>query len=533
MSDRLKQEGLGGKDLKRGLDMLNGMMGRGISNVDSDKAMYSAWNALAAFSWSVEQLNESTMMVTAQRFDELAARARKFLEEHEGDPDVFLPDGTLRDDFKFSDHKNELGYKEVSMFGVTLQFGGKAFDYYNDEVLRGFVGTRLEDIAFESLKKPRGDRPYTTEQYRMMMSKVLADTAGEASLLTRTAKKGPFEKLMMPLIGWSMHRQGIFAGLFKDKDGQVTVDTVATGIMILSGMLLPATMAFSAFRDWYDEHVMGKKSRLKPLTGDDWMVNIIERFTREGTMGLQGELLNLVANTAAGGGGDVRTLSVDQRVFLLNSIRKTLNTIGTWRNQGFTATYATTWRPFITAFGGTGALQWMQLTGEQLGWDNPEFRYNARGNARNWLISSGHLLGKEVRAFSGSSVSTPITPHVTNMMIAAASNDMGDFQQSWQAAIKAAMKHKNVDRIEAEQMVRNSYSSRHPLKNLFRTALTEREARWLISQMPEGGQRDVNEMITLTNQFGQSIGVKPYHGKKQEKSKRVSLASAYGYVDFF
>jgi hypothetical protein len=533
MSDSMKKEGLGGKDLKRGLDILNSMMGRGISNVSTDKAQYSAFNALAAFSWSVEQLNESTMMVTAMRFDELAARGVKFLREHEGDTDIFLPDGTLRDDFKFSDHKNALGYSEVSIGGVTLQFGGKAFDYYNDEVLRGFVGTRLEDIAFNNLNKKDGSNPYTTEQYRMIMSKVLADTAGEASLLTRTASKGPLEKFMLPLLGWSIHRQGIFASMFKDKDGQVTVDTVATGVMILSGMLLPATMAFSAFRDWYDEYVMGKKSRLKPMTGDDWVVNVIERFTREGTMGLQGEVLNLVANTAAGGGGDIRTLSIDQRVFVINSFRTMLNAIGTWRNQDFTATYPTVWRPFISAIGGTGALQWMQLTGHHLGWDNLETKYNARGNARNWLMSAGHMLGKEVRPFSGSAISNAVTPHVTNMLIGAASNNRGDFDEAWEKAVKAAMKLKKIDAIDAQAFVRNSYSSRHPLKNLFRTALTTSEARWLIQQIPSNGRQDVNEMITLTNQFGQSKGIKPYFGKKEPKKSRVNVSSAYGFTDIF
>jgi len=474
MNKFFKTQGLGGRDLDRALTMVNSMFTRGLSNVDADKAMYSSFNPLAAFSWIIEQLNESTMMVAAQRMDELAARAVKFLRDHQGDPTVF-ENGNLRDDFTFDDHKSELGYKTIGWGDLEIQLGAKAYDYYAHNILRRHVGTTLEQVALRALKQKKGERPFTIEEYRGIMSRVVADTAGEASGLTRATKKGTFQKFGMPLLGWSVHRGGQWATMFKDKDMQITLNSFLTGMLINSMALLPAVMAYSLWRDWYDDYIMGKKSRLKPLTADDWVINVIERYTREGAMGLPGELVNLIANTAAGGGGDVRTLSLDQRIFVANSIRSILNTIGTLAKQDFTATYPTFYRPLISAIGGNGALQWMQLTGNALGWDNAETRLQSRANARNWLLSTGHVLGKELRAFSGTAVSTPVTPHVTNMFMAAAANDRGDFDEAHERAVKAAMKFKKIDAKEAREFVKRSFSSRHPLKNLFRTTITEGE----------------------------------------------------------
>jgi hypothetical protein len=525
----LQSKGFGKDKIRKAMRIINGSFTKGFSRVDRDKALFEVFNPWSPFSFVVKQLNRSVVIAGAKRFNDLAYEAKKYLERAaaRNDTDVFIdgdPKKGLRDDFKFSNVKKELGYgATIEIKGVELfNQQGIAFDYYTTEVLERRVGTTLEQVAYDNLINKEGRHPdpvtgkplpYTLEQYRMITSVLAGDITGDANqLTTRTAKSGFAEKLGLPLLGWPINRAQDFAKQFKDKDHQMSYQSVANGVVLTGTALLPTVLAFSLFRDWFDEVVMGKKSSLKPLSPDTWFVNTVERFTREGTMGIGGEAVNLLVNTTAGG-GDIRTLSFDQRIFLASSFRNIVTTIGNLGHQDGAITYSSAVRPLLQNLGGNGALQFMQMTGTHLGWDNPEVRHNARANMINWLRAGGYRYQMEPTTFTGSVTPAAYTPYVTDMMQAAFINDVARFNKARRKAIQATMKAKNQTAQEAADTVARSFNRRHPLKTAWRTAPTSQEVNKVINNLPERGAQDVREGLQLFNKFNTLLGNQPYVGK--------------------
>jgi hypothetical protein len=526
----LQSKGFGRDKIKKGMRIINGTFTKGISRVDRDKALFEVFNPWSPFSFIVKQLNRSVIISGAKRFNEMANSATKYLERAaaRSDTDVFIdgdPKKGLRDDFKFDNVRKEIGFGAlIEIKGVeVINQQGVAFDYYTKGVLEGKVGTTLEQVAFDNFIEAEGRHtdsvsgkalPYTLEQYRMITSVLAGDITGDANqLTTRTAKSGFAEKLGLPLLGWPINRAQDFAQQFKDPNHQMSYQSVATGLVLTGTALLPAVLAFSLFRDWFDEVVMGKKSGLKPLSPDTWFINTVERFTREGTMGIAGEAVNLLVNTTAGGGGDVRTLSFDQRIFLASSFRQIITTIGNLGHQQGAVTYSTVARPLMQNLGGNGALQWMQLIGTHTGWDNPEVRHNSRANVINWLRAGGYRFDLEPTSFTGGVKPAAYTPFVTQMQQAAFSNDVAGFNSARRDAIKAAMKSREETAQEAAETIARSFSRRHPLRTAWSAAATTKDVTRVLNSLPPRGGEAAREGLQLYNKFNTLVGQKPYMGK--------------------
>src|SRR5690625_8011385 len=80
---------------------------------------------------------------------------------------------------------------------------------------------------------------------------------------------------------------------------------------------------------------------------------------------------------------------------------------------------------------GSGPMQAMQMTNTMLGHPpipglRAESGVTQRINVQNWLRSTGRNLGMEVRTGGGFARPTRVTPHVTNMQLAAFRDDRSE-----------------------------------------------------------------------------------------------------------
>jgi hypothetical protein len=240
--------------------------------------------------------------------------------------------------------------------------------------------------------------------------------------------------------------------------------------------------------------------------GDPFFV-LLDRLDRVGTFGIAGEAANTLVNM-----NNARQLGIDNRIFFVNSALSAQRAFGTWVRQG-DATYATVGRPFMMALGFGGALQNFQVANNLLGLDNFESRYVARTNVNNILRSVGKQLRLDVRMFlGGGALPNAMKPWVVEMVLASFANDGGAFMSAYQRALEAA---RAMGKEDPEKSVKSSFTMYHPLRYNYRTPPTEDEYQ-MILRAAEGGKQAVIEAITLLNNFGESIGVKPYMGKKPE-----------------
>ena len=496
----------------------NNLMRRGFSKAKAEEAIYTSAKPHNPFSWLMGALNKSPMMAFRSEFDRLAARAIDYAA-------VKMPEGGDLTKLKF-DHET-LGYRGTFGFGGDIEFGKL------NAILEEKVGTTLADVVARHRANPNA-RPFTDFQYQIISSVGIDVLASEANVFTTRSpqmhtKMGRF---IFPLIGWSLQQPHVAAKAFKGADGEFTKRTMTAGIMTMGFGLVPAVMMMAVFEDWFDENVMGKKRNLRPLTGAgplDTANAVLERVTRNGMLGMPMEFLNLAVNI--GGEGDMRTASLDQRVFMMNSIRGAIQLVGNVSHQRG-ITWESGGRQLAQTAGLNGFLQQLDMFSTLLDADNMESRAVARINAGNYIKVGGRMIGLETRPFSGSVTPTPLTPWITKMQVSAQANDGEAFRRAYQRALEAARVH--LDKTgprEAEDYVAQNWSSRHPLKTPFRSPPTPQEYQQLLQAVGETGARDIGEYVNQYNLYGQQIGAKPYVGKasRSQSSTLLSMRNIAGY----
>jgi hypothetical protein len=219
-------------------------------------------------------------------------------------------------------------------------------------------------------------------------------------------------------------------------------------------------------------------------------------------------------------------ISIDDRVIFVSSLiqlQKQLSTIistEAYKDLG-NITYNQNVRPLMQAFGMGSILSNAQVVSNLLGLENAEARTATRINTNNALRAAGRNTGLEVRTFgAGYSRAVPYTPHVTNMILAAMSNQGEQFRESYEKAITAMQAYQNVSRGEAKDRVNRSYAQRHPIKAVFRTTPTQAEYQAALREMSPGLRQDVIDSIANYNKWGATVGVKPYYGKQTKKAEK-------------
>jgi hypothetical protein len=476
---------------------------RGISTAQSETALYSSFKPWAPFSQLIGGLSKAPMVAMRAEYDRMVGAAIKQA-------------GSKGDISKIKWNAKEMGYGQLE------------FEKLNG-ILEYRVGTTLKDLVARHRDNKGQGSPFTDNEYRIISSLGLDLMASEANVFTTRSPQmhSPMGKFIFPLLGWAIHQPHHAAKMFKGADGEVNRRTVTAGAMTLAFGLVPAVMAMSMFEDWFDEEIMGKKRNLRPLTGDGvkgGSLAVLERVTRNGMLGMPMELVNL--GVSGVGGGDMRTASLDQRVFLVNSIRSAVQLAGNvYAQRTITSQDLIRTGQLV---GGNGILQQIDMFSNLLDMDHAVSRRRDRINASNYLKVGGRMVGLEMRGFSGGFRPTPITPHVSQMQLASLANDPQAFQDSYRDAIDAAKKHLGkTGPNEAEDYITRSWTSRHPLKGGFKTSPTPEDYQNILSVVGERGSEDIQEMINNYNRFGSMIGATPFAGKvaRGKKSQFASFSS--------
>lgn len=407
-----------------------------------------------------------------------------------------------------------LGYKGQSAF-TFVNF----FDRLKNEVGRDF-----HSLVQEGARGRKGSRDtlLRKETYESLMMFGIREMTTETNIATMPVQvfNNWALKTALPLNGWAIRRATkITDTLQYDADGRRSLQALTQGLLALT-VLAGGGLAVSMLVDLYNEELLKKKRNLRRLNleggPENLALGILEHSTRIGTFGFFGEIFNAAVNVSTGQ-GDNRGVSIDGRVIFVNSLAGLLRSTSSFINQGFEADYANVIRPALFSVGGNGALQYMQLANGLFDFDNQEARATARTNVGNWLRVIGRELGMEVRKLGagGYSTATPVTPHVTRMVLAAYGNNMEDFNRAHREAIKVA---KDAGQDDPAEYVQRSFASRHPLKSIFRFTPSESEYRKILSALPEDGRRDVVEAVNLFNRFSVRLGGTPFDGKEAKKA---------------
>lgn len=293
--------------------------------------------------------------------------------------------------------------------------------------------------------------------------------------------------------------------------------SVADGLKAFFLLAAPATIAGSFAVDWYDKYLLGKKQNLReaPLSTAIPVLGAIlhpaayvERWARYGTAGFPSEILNMAVNYDS-----QKQLSLDSRVVAFNAIESLFNSlIKTPISQEGNLTYASFGRPILQSIGGGGVLQYLQISQNLLGLNNQDAAINARINTSNYLRSAGRELDLPVRILSGASmVPTPITPYLQQMELGALVNNQELFRDAYRSAVKAAREDHPEN---PEKYVADNFAERHPLKKLFKGAVSESDYRKMLLEMGEHGAGQVRAAINSYNRYLTGFfNKKSYYGK--------------------
>lgn len=460
--------------------------------------------AFNLFQWMQVGTNYSITAALMKRYENFAIRGAEFYANNPS---------KIGQELSASD----LGYRDARGFE----------NLKNEALLHGFS---IEGISETALKR-RGTNLDVFDKHTVQSLMFMATTrvAGDSSFTNRPAAflGSKFAKMNSALIGWGFFKSAMVFRMMRDPQGRRTLDSVLKGATTIALGMVPAAVLFSYLLDQYDEELTGKKSSLMEITPDNWGRALLERSVAMGAFGVLGNVpdtvFNLKDGTARFG------LSVDQSLVWLNSVTTLAKTIGAGYQMGIdNLNYSNFYRPIATSLGVGGLLQYAQIanklapdnTIQQLPGLKQEMGMTARTNAGNLLRAAGRSAGLELRAMSGATgVPNSVTPWLTNMALAAYSDDRAWFQESYRGAINAAREKGELD---PEKYVRQSFATRHPLRSIFRATPSMTEYAELIRALPEQGRDDVLEAIRLMNNYGSALGIPPFVGSPGRPSRELT-----------
>lgn len=349
-------------------------------------------------------------------------------------------------------------------------------------------------------------------------------------------QSGPLRPLFI-FLTWPYNAMHRFAKSFVDPEGRIgrtesgkiawvgANSTIMDGLKAFFLLSAPATIAGSFAIDWYDKYLQGKRQNLRdtslltavPIVGavaDP--AAFIERIGRYGSAGFATDIINQVVNYDS-----QRNLSLDNRIVAVNAIGSLLNSlVATPIHQKGNLTYASVGRPLLQSIGGSGVLQYLQIMQNLLGLNTQDAAINSRINTGNYLRAAGRVLDLPVRVMTGpQGVPTPITPYLQQMELGALVNNQDLFREAYRNAVQAA---RAENQPNPEKYVADNFAERHPLKRLFKGAVSETDYRRMLGQMGDYGASQVRGAINsynryLTNWFGR----KGYYGKADSSSQTV------------
>lgn len=412
-------------------------------------------------------------------------------------------------------------------------------------------GVTLDQIvATYNAEKSQGLSGMDAKMVRTAHSMSKNFFSSESGLSTRPtiAQKSGLGRASFSLLGWSIQTgmyfiDGLMGRKITGEKRKKFADRLTSSIAAQKAYmfhLMPLAVLASLLFDEWDEEIEGKKSDRRPLLGapnpTEFGLSVLERVGAMGPFGIVGDLGNSIANIGTG----KPALSFDERVVWAGVLQDWQQLVSTaisteaYKNPS-NLTYNQFLRPAMQSLGLGSVLSNGQVINNLLGLNNAESRTATRINTNNALRGAGRVTGLEVRSFGagGYARSVPYTPHVTNMILSAMSNDGRQFRESYNLAVEQMMKFKDVPRGEAEDRVGRSYAQRHPLKAVFKTTPTSGEYKAMLESMSPDLRQSVEVSLNNFNRWGETIGVKPYRGKGSSKKEgKKKLASGTEALSF-
>lgn len=401
-------------------------------------------------------------------------------------------------------------------------------------------GISIEELA---QRAARGKNPLDDRAIMAVNNISTTLLANEASMVNRPIglTRTKLGQMAGTFVGWGLDQTNRTLKILETPQGRVDVDSVMRGMGVLAITMLPASLAYGALLDEWDELVEKKQNRRAVTEGvKAWP----EAIASVGTFGLVGDAVDYVASMRQGSSGYNDALSLDNRIVFISSVRSLAQGLRNFGQTGLeNATYASNFRPLLQAAGAGGILQNAyvldKITGNAMqdlpvvgGVVQMESGLALRTNIYNYLRAAGREAGLEVRTQQGGSgyTLTPLSPHITNMVVAALQNERGDFQKAYREAIAAAREEGHIDPLKKVQQL---FASRHPYKILFNGTPTVAEVARMRAVMGEKGSAAVSEGLRNYDSYAASLGIAPFQGSTSvsEAQMRRLISNGRGQED--
>lgn len=469
---------------------------------------------LAPFRTIVPMVNKALAQNTVRLVEDYLLKAKQFLDANES---------------AYGDPGHAISPKDMGL---------GPWDRQTFERLRGYLsGWGLDFDAMAREAKRRLDKGETSlvsnDDWLRLNSLSLHEISLEAGLVTTPFKVhgSGFMQLALPLLRWQFARAiQVFPSGRLDAEGQASARALLRMLAGVAFTGLTSGLILSLLVEEYNKRLLGKKQNLRPVLGgdspEDTALALLERTARVGVFGSWGELVNTGINVGTGQGNN-RAFSLDQRIVAANAIYSFLQAGNSLIHQG-EFDYARVGRPMVTALGGSGMLQYAQIVNRAaevnlLG----EGDYIKRLNVRNILRVAGRQLDMDVQpARAGYEAPTPLTPYITRMDFAVYQQNPSDFKRAYREAIEKA---DDLGRPDPVRSVQQAFSSRHPLRTVFRASVTEADYRRILQSLPDDEREDVQDAVKLFNRYGSSIGVSEFNGVERRSPAGTGLPRLSSY----
>lgn len=393
-------------------------------------------------------------------------------------------------------------------------------------------GLTLEEMARAIAQ---GKNPLQNDSTVMAMNNISSTLlANEASMINRPLKltRTKTGRLAGTFVGWSLDQTNRVLRLLETPEGRMTLESLLRGIGVMAITTLPATLAYAALLDDWDELVEKKQNRRRVTDGPEaWT----EAAVSVGTFGLWAEAADYFGSMRQGSSPYSDALSLDNRIVLVSSVRKLAQSVRNLNAVGVeNVNYSNVVYPLLSGLGASGLLQNAYVLDRLMGGalqDAPGFlgqtlqaeaSQAARSNVYNYIREAGRKIGLEPRATAttGAYAITPLTPHITNMVLAALRDDPEAFRAVYERALKVAAK----DNFNPQKKVQQTFADRHPFRMLFVGTPTVQEIALMRDSMSDKGRATMDAALDSYLRYGAQIGARPFVGSRRYSEPQLRRA---------
>jgi hypothetical protein len=478
-----------------------GARAKALARQANGQAVAPTIKPLSPFHWIAESLQISNFITWQRHIEGLVAQGAKYLKDH---PEL-------------ADDKNLKLTRQM----VGGGFGDREFRFLTQRM--NDFGFSLEQLVRSAVKNKGSGKPMLSDEVNKAIQQLtLNEITLESSLTSRmpVLQTNGLGVAMNPFLGWPLQKTYQVLRQLREPNGEATRRAFIGGLAAYAA-ILPLGMAAAWLRNKFDEDVLGRKQNVSDLgTIHDVPSSImtaLDNASRIGTFGFIGEGANYFLSD-----DNVRPLSLDSRVFVLNTIENTAKAMqalyhqtgpqimaGNLEGAAASATdYQTVLRPLFQTLGGNGLLQNLGALNHILALDDAEARVSNRISVNNYLRVAGRELNLDVRTFAGmmqnQSAPNPIKLFVGQMVLAAYANNHEAFTKALRMARQQAVAE-GLKPEEAMKKVIAMYEAQNPVKLVFKS-LTESEYQRVLAQLPDNGKQSVSQALRLYQHYGGQIG---------------------------